>query len=885
MKKIFVIDGTGFIFRSYYAIRQMTNHHGQSTNALYGFIRSFEKLKKDFDPKNLVMVFDGPNNKESRLSIYPDYKANRGDAPEDLPQQMQWAQQFCHIANIPMLCLPKVEADDTMGSVAKWAAQQNFEVYICSSDKDLFQLVSDNTFVLNTYKNNLIVDPKQVEQMFGVSPSQMIDYLSITGDSSDNIPGLPGFGPKAAASLLKEFGSLDTLLENADQVSGKKKQETLKTEAEKAHLSRKLVTLNTELPIPKEEEFYRLREPTFSALKEFYSKMDFSSLIKELKPSQDTTLHKQQNYQLVDSKDSFQQLITTLGQAQQICFDTETTSRHPMLAEIVGIGFCIEEEKAWYVPFNGNLDTKTLLASLKPLFQNPSIGFYGHNVKYDLHVLKNYDIFVHNICFDTILASYLLNSHSHRHSLDALSALYFDKEKTPIKSLIGSGKKEISMTEVPLDAVSNYCCEDVDYTCRLKNLLETQLRERKLEKLMYDLELPLMRILEHMERKGVYLKVELLQKMSEDLGVELAHLTSNIHELAGEAFNINSPKQLSSILFEKLKIPPSKKKTTGHSTSAAVLESLKKEYPIAEKVLEYRSLEKLRSTYVESLPNDVHPTTNRVHCSFNQFVAATGRLSCTNPNLQNIPVRSQVGRKIRQAFQAEKSTWSLLSADYSQIELRLLAHFSGDPNLLTAFQNNEDVHAFTASRVFSVPLGEVSKEMRNQAKVVNFGIIYGQQAYGLSKELNISIPQATQFIERYFSRYPYVRDFLESCKEQARKTGKATTLIGRERLIPDILSKNAPLRSAAERLAINTPLQGTAADLIKLAMLNVSKKIQEEQKIGYMTLQIHDELIFEIPDFEILDFEPIVRQAMENVFQLNVPLIVDISIGKNWKEC
>lgn len=888
MEKLYVVDGTGYLFRSYFAIRQMTNSQGQSTNGLYGFIRSIQKLRQDFLPRYLVLVFDAPNNKKTRLEIYPDYKANRSPPPEDLYPQIKWAQDFCMLSGIPVLSIPNVEADDTMGSIAKWAEKNDTEVFLCSSDKDLCQLVSDKIVILNTYKNNLILTSKDVEETFGIPPSLFIDYLSITGDASDNIPGMQGFGPKTAATLLQKFGSLDDLLSNPEKVSGKKKQKTLKEQAELARISKRLVTLNTSLDIPKTPSFFKLKEGDPLALKNFYKSNDFHSLVKEMEKhstENDKENREQISYQLVDNEKSLNELIVSLKAAKEVCFDTETTHIHPFKAQLVGLGFCIEERKACYVPTNGKLGLDVVLKALKPIFESPHIHFYGHNVKYDLHILNRYKIKVHSLCFDTILASYLLNSHDHRHSLDHLAIKYFGKTKISIKSLIGSGKKEISMEQVPIDDVKNYCCEDVDYTYRLKGILEKELEERKLSHLMLNIELPLLLVLQKMEKKGIFICTKVLKKMSEEFTGYIATLEKEILNLAGEPFNINSPKQLSAILFDKLKIPPSKKKNTGYSTSADVLESLEQKYPIARKILAYRSLEKLRSTYIDSLPNEVLPLTGRIHCSFKQSVAATGRLSCKNPNLQNIPVRTKEGRKIRESFLPENSSWSFLSADYSQIELRLLAHLSDDPKLLSAFQNGEDIHTFTASLIFSLPQNQISKQMRYQAKAVNFGIIYGQQAFGLSKELGISLKEASQFIDLYFQRYRHVRDYMEYCKEKTRKTGKATTITGRERLIPDINSKNRAIRSAAERLAINTPLQGTAADLIKLAMLRADKTIKDEKKLGYMILQIHDELIFEVPDFELLDFAPLIENAMENVFSLKVPLIVNIGIGKNWKDC
>lgn len=882
MKKLYLIDASGYLYRSYFAIRGMTNPKGESTNAIYGFIRSLLKLFKDFSPNHIAAIFDGPKSIAKRREMYSEYKAQREKMPDDLRYQIGWAQDFCKMMGIPSLIVEGVEADDTMGSVAKWAEKQGTEVYLCTGDKDMCQLVSDHVKILNTHKENLILGPKEVEEKYGVTPKQIVDWLAITGDASDNVPGLPGFGPKTASSLLQSMGSLDYILDHPEEVPGKKKQETVEQEADKARLSRKLVTIDTSVEFPQSADFFAPNSPNTEELKTFYTEMNFNTLLRELgieAPPEDVS------YTLVDDERAFDALIITLKKAKEICFDTETTSTHPMEAELVGVGFCIEPGKAWYVPTNGKLGLEKVLKGIKPLLEDQKIGFYGHNFKYDWHVMANYNIAIKNICFDTILASYLLNTSSRQHSLDTLALHYFGKVKIPISDLIGKGKQAITMREVAIEKVSDYCCEDVDYTCRLKRQLEPELKSRKLDRLFYKLELPLMSVLGNMERHGIYLDVPVLQKMGVEVNKGIEALEKEIHTLAGEPFNIKSPKQLSEILFTKMGIPAPKKTATGLSTNAQVLETLKNDYPIAGKVIEYRVLEKLRSTYIETLPEQVLKKTGRIHPTFNQSVAATGRLTCQDPNLQNIPVRTPLGEKIREAFRPEKGGWSYLSADYSQIELRLLAHLSEDPVLIEAFNKGADIHAHTAATVFDVPLDQVTKAQRYHAKAVNFGIIYGQQAFGLSQELGIDVKKAASFIETYFQRYPKVKDYLESCKEKARQTGKAVTFTGRERAIPEITSSNMQLRAAAERLAVNTPFQGTAADLIKMAMLRADTAIREQQLLGYMILQIHDELIFEIPDFEVVAFESLVKEAMEQVIKLKVPLIVDISVGKNWKEC
>lgn len=882
MEKIFILDASGYLYRAYFAIKNMTNSKGESTNALFGFIRSVQKLFKDFQPSYFVAVFDGPNNGKLRKELYPNYKAHRSAMPQDLLYQMQWAEQFCQLQNIPILKVPGVEADDTMGSIAKWAEKEfGSTVYLCTSDKDMCQLVNEKIQILNTHKENLILGPAQIVENYGVNPEQIVDWLSITGDSSDNIPGLPGFGPKTASQLLQQYGSLDYILEHPETVSGKK-QEILLNHKEDARISRKLVLLNTEVDFPKSLDFFKVKPPRVEELKTFYTSMNFSSLLKELKTED---ISEEVSYNLVNDEASLAELCQFLSTQKEICFDTETTDLKAINACLVGIGFAVTPKKAWYVPFNGAISENTFYALLKPLFENKAIGFYGHNVKYDYHVLMNAGIKVATLCFDTLLASFLLNSHLRIHSLDALSLEYFSKVKIAITELIGKGKQEISMRDVPIEKVATYCCEDVDYTCRLKELLEPNLNSRKLNTLFNTIELPLIKVLSRMEQKGIYLDVACLEKQQVLVTQEIFSLSKEIYALAGEEFNLNSPKQLQHILFTKLQIKPPKKTATGLSTNVDVLEFLKKEHPIAVKILEYRTLEKLRSTYIESLAKEINPKTGRIHCTFNQLGAATGRLSCQNPNLQNIPIRTEQGRQIREAFRPEKPHWSYLGADYSQIELRLLAHLSGDENMINAFNNREDIHSRTASLIFNTPLNEVTREMRHQAKAVNFGIVYGQQAYGLSQELQISLSDAALFIEMYFKKYPRIKEYMEFCKEEAREKGKSTTITGRERIIPEINSKNGMLKNAAERLAINTPLQGSAADLIKMAMLQIDKLFEKNKYIGYMILQIHDELIFEIPDFEIIAIEPLVKNAMETVLKLKVPLIVDVAIGKNWKEC
>lgn len=903
MDRIYILDAVNYLFRSYYAIGPMLNDKGQSTSALFGFIRSVQKLIRDFHPTHFVCVFDGPDNKKSRRAVYADYKMHRKGAPEDLFPQFELAYDYCEMAGIPVLCVEGVEADDTMATVALWAEKKGAKAFLCSSDKDLMQLVNDNILQLQLHKDNLIIDAAKVKELFGVRPDQMLDLLSIMGDASDNIPGLEGFGPKTAASLLQEFGTLDNILAHPERVKGEKKQEILRTQKSEALMSRELATLHTRVEIPQDVEFYQIKEMDKEKLSQFFQEMKFNSLLRELSapqperkiPPTDASLgtptHNaslgtpetkckaalhldKHDYHLVDDEASLKTLIKRLDEAKEIGIDTETTNIHPLLAHLVGIGFSIEPGEAWYVPINGKLGKQKVVETLRHFFSSTSAGFYGQNFKYDYHILQNLSIPVKKIAFDTLLASYLLSPQTRRHNLDDLALEKFKRVKIPIESLIGKGKKEISMRDVPIEKVKDYCCEDIDYTTRLKVLFEEELKERGLERLLRDIELPLLPILAGMEKVGIYLDLEKLREEGVEVTREIHKVKKIIFEETGGEFNLNSPKQLSEVLYQKLGI---QSKTA--STSADVLEEL--EHPIAIKILEYRTLEKLRSTYIDALPEAVNPITGRIHCTFNQSVAATGRLSCQDPNLQNIPLHSA----IRSCFKPEKEGWSFLGADYSQIELRLLAHFSQDKELMRAFNGGRDIHIHTASLVFGVAEGEVTPEMRSAAKTVNFGIVYGQSPFGLSKQLGISMREASDFIKTYFERYPGVLNYLELCKTYTKKTGVSKTLTGRERPIPEIHNRNPSIRSAAERLAINTPLQGTAADLIKMAMIEIDRVIREKKLKGQMILQIHDELIFEIPDEEIAVFQEIVKEKMEQVMKLNVPIEVHIAVGKNWAEC
>ncbi len=885
MEKIFIIDAVNYLFRSYYAIGPMTNKKGISTSALYGFIRSINKLINDFNPKYLIAVFDGPESKESRLKVYSDYKMHRKKAPDDLYPQFEMAFNFCNLAGIAALSIRGFEADDTMATIANWASEKNMNVYICTSDKDLMQMVNKNTFVLNAHKDNQIFDENGVKELFGVTPKQMLDYLSIVGDKSDNIPGIEGFGPKTATSLLNEFDTLDNIYDNLNKISSEKRKVTLLEQKENAYLSKKLATLQLNVLIPQDLNFYKLASPQEEELENFYKEMNFLSLLKEKylhEPKKPEV--KEKNYVLIQNEKELTNLIETLSKEKEIAIDTETTDLNFILSRLVGVGLSIEPAKAYYIPLNGNIEKEVAILKLKSLIENENISFIGHNLKYDYHILLNHNIEIKNISFDTILASYLINPQNRRHNLDTLVLEKFGITKIPIEDLIGKGKNLITMNDVPLDKITEYCCEDVDYTLRLKQLFEKELKEKNLDHILYEIELPLLPVLVRMERNGIFVDKENLYEMSKEINHQSYLIEGEIYSLAGKKFNINSPKQLSEILYVDLALSVPRKKGA-FSTSADVLEKLKGKSPIIDLILKYREYQKLLSTYIEALPLQINPKTNRIHTTFNQSITATGRLSSKDPNLQNIPIRSEEGKKMRQGFKPQKLGWFYLSADYSQIELKLLAHFSEDPKLLKAFNNGDDIHTLTASLIYNVPIEDVTKKMRDAAKTVNFGILYGQSAFGLSEQLNISPKEAKEFINTYFERYSKVASYLEECKQKVYETKISYTLIGRQRPLPEIDNKNPIIRAAAQRLAINTPLQGTAADLIKLAMINIDKEIRKQNLKGFMILQIHDELLFEIPHDEIEIFKVLVKDKMENVFKLKVPLTVNIEVGTNLSEC
>lgn len=876
-KTLYLIDAANILFRAYYAIGPMSNTSGFSTGALFGFIRTVTKIVETMKPDYMACIFDGPNNKASRKALYEHYKAHRTKMPDDLFPQIEKAFEFCELKGIPCYMIEGVEADDTIGSISTWAEHQNLDVFIGSSDKDLCQLVTNHVKLIHLHKDNLIVDKDKVEELYGVKPTQIVDLLALMGDTSDNIPGLEGVGPKTACLWIQKYGSIQGLFNHVHDLA-EKKQHQIKENWKTVELSYALAQINTHVPFEKDLKQFELRPENTDGLKDLYQEMQFYTLLKGVKKETDHTFE----YKVIQTIEELKNLIELQKKAKTHVIDIETNALNPLYATIVGISLCDEHKNIYYIPFNANLDPHVIIEHLKTL---EGLYWTGHNIKFDYRVLKQVGIEI-KIDFDTMIASYLISPNQSKHNLDVLALEHFDIKKIAYQDLAGSGSKQITLDFVDMEKVAKYCAEDAFVTLKLKELFEAKLKNLHLDQIFYQIEMPLIPVLARMEDKGIYVDTVYLKQLGEGFQNKIKELEKVIFKEAGQEFNISSPKQLGHVLFDVLGVKPLKKTKTGHSTSADVLEALQDEVPFVKQVLEYRSYEKLNSTYVEALINQVNFKTKRVHCTFNQSVAATGRLSSQDPNLQNIPVKTDEGKAIRTAFKPQQENYSFVSLDYSQIELRLLAHMSEDPILVEAFLHNQDIHSRTASEVFGVPLNEVTHTMRQKAKAVNFGILYGQQAFGLSQGLNVSFSEAKEFIEQYFKKYKRVKEYLESQKEFAKQHGFSTTLTGRKRPIPDISAKNPMIRQAAERLAINTPLQGTAADLIKIAMIGIDKLIYADKKpLGHLLLQIHDELLFEAEDSNIQELASIAKKEMEHVMQLKVPLVVDISFGKNWGEC
>jgi len=886
-KTLYLIDGTAYIYRAYHAIRALTNSKGLPTNAAFGFTRILIKLIEDRSPEYVVMFFDakGPT---FRHKIFKDYKANRPPMPEDLSVQIPHIKKITQGFNILVIEMQGFEADDLIGTFRLKAEGAGFSVVMVTGDKDFVQLVTDKTIIWDPMKEKTI-DIKTVRESFGVEPSQMIDVMGLSGDTSDNIPGVPGIGPKTALALIKTFGSMDRLYEQLDKITKKKQHQNLVQYKAQAFLSRELVKINTQVPIAFIPQDFKLEEPDNARLSSLFKMLEFRQLQKNFPKKAD--LSKKQYVTVMDTE-FLSDLVTRLKTSNLFAVDTETTSKDPMKAELVGLSFSVKSDEAFYIPLAHDcpdvpdqLELKTVLNLLKPVLENPGIKKIGQNIKYDWIVLKHYDINLAGVVFDTMLASYLINPSKRAHNLDQIALDFLDHKTITYEDVTGKGKKGISFAQVPLEKAGPYSCEDADITLMAYHALKPMLKELDLMELMEKVEMPLVPVLIKMEMTGICVDRDKLRNLSKSFENQVEQLEISIYSIAGEEFNIRSSQQLGHILFEKLKLPVQKKtvKKTGYSTDVNVLTALADKHELPVLILKHRALSKLKSTYTDALLDLVHPKTGRIHTSYNQTVTATGRLSSSAPNLQNIPIRTDQGMEIRRAF-IPREGWILVSADYSQVELRILAHYADDEILIKAFKDDEDIHTRTATEVFQVFPSFITPELRRQAKVINFGIVYGMSPYGLSKELDISRKMAKTYIDNYFARYNGVKRFVDQTISTARETGKTSTLLGRIRHLQDINSTNKTVREFAERTAINTPIQGTAADLIKLAMINVDAAFSERGLKAAMLLSVHDEIVFEVPLEELETVKKLIKEIMEGILDLKVPLKVNIASGSNWAE-
>ena len=891
-KSLYIIDGSSYIFRAYFGIRQfLSTSKGFPTNALYGFINMLQKVVKDEKPDYLCVAFDS-KEKTFRHDIYSDYKANRDAPPEDLAKQFPYFEPLVDAFNISSIRIPGYEADDIIGTLALKGSKAGFRVVIVSGDKDMMQLVSPEVQMLDTMKNKWI-GVNEVKEKFGVPPEKVIEVMGLMGDSSDHIPGVKGVGPKTATQLIQKYGSIEELYKSIDEIEKKKLKEKLIQDKERALLSRKLVTIDTAMTLECSLDELKVRPSKNEDLRKLFSEFEFSSMLAVLEDGSEetskTTEPLKKKYETVLTEAAFNKWIKKLKKNKIFALDLETTSLRPVQARAVGISFSCNMGEACYIPLGHSylgmpdqLGVDWVFDKLKPILEDPKIKKVGQNIKYDFIVLKNEGIQLQGIAFDTMLASYLLNPSSRGHNMDALALEHLGHTTIKYKDVVGTASKEIGFDQVQIDRATEYAAEDADITWRLYEKLSGLLKGEDL-KIFEKIELPLLEVLGDMELQGMALDKSHLQKLSQRIHLLLAEQEKEIYELAGEKFNINSPKQLSVILFEKLELPVIKKTKTGYSTDVSVLEELSAEHDLPEVILLYRQLAKLKSTYVDALQEEIFGKTVRVHTSFNQSVAATGRLSSSNPNLQNIPIRTEMGREIRKSFIAEGSN-KILSADYSQVELRVLAHMSEDESLIDAFINGEDIHTRTAVEIFGTTAERLDAEARRMAKAVNFGIVYGLSAFGLSRQLKIFPKEAKKFIDQYFELYKNVKIYMERTVEDARAMGYTLTLMNRKRYLPDLNSKNRQAREAAERIAINSPVQGSAADLIKLAMINLDREISQKKLKSRMILQVHDELVFECPSEEEEEMRALVKKEMEEVMPLKVPLVVDIGWGDNWND-
>ena len=890
VKSLVLIDGSSYLYRAFYALPGLTAPSGQPTGAIYGVLMMLHKLIKDERPNLLGIVFDAPG-KTFRHELFPEYKANRARTPEDLIIQIEPLLAAIENLGLPLIRVNGVEADDVIGTLAKEAEQRGMNTLIATSDKDFTQLVSDKITLLDTMKNRL-TDRSGVIEKFGLPPEQIIDFLTLSGDASDNIPGVPTVGPKTAVKWLQQYSSLAGVIEHAEEISGKV-GEALRESIPRLNLYQQLATIDCSLELDRTVDDLVIRESKDDELFAQFKNLGLHALIKQFSIEEPITkIRRDTVYQGILTKKEFEALLDRLSQAEVTAIDTETTSLNYMQAEIVGISVAIVSNEAYYIPlmheYDGvpnQLDREYVLQKLKPWLEDKEAKKIGHNLKYDSHIFANHGIELNGTDFDSMLESYVLNSTATRHNLNAVAKRYLNLDTTSYEDVAGKGAKQIGFNQVSLEDAIHYAAEDADVSFQLHQTLHPKLMEiNSLAKLYTDIEAPLLKVLQTIERNGVLIDESMLQKQSDQFAITLKELESKAYSLAGAEFNLNSPKQLQEILYDKLSLPILKKTPKGQpSTAESVLQRLAADFPIVQTILNYRTTAKLKTTYTDKLPLMVNQDTGRVHTSYHQAVTATGRLSSSDPNLQNIPIRTVEGRRIRQAFIAPKG-FQILAADYSQIELRIMAHNSQDPGLLDAFQAGLDIHQATAAEIFAVDLQSVSAEQRRSAKAINFGLIYGMSAFGLTRQLGITRGDAQEYIELYFARYPKVKEYMDAIRNQARESGFVETVFGRRLYLPDIDSRNYQRRQYAERSAINAPMQGTAADIIKKAMIDLEQRLVAESINAKIIMQVHDELVLEVEDSSVGAVSELVTEAMGKAADLDVALKVDLGVGENWDQ-
>ncbi len=890
-KHLVLVDGSSYLYRAFHAMPSLSNSKGMPTGAAYGIMNMLRRLLADYDPSHLAVVFDA-KGKTFRDDLYSEYKANRPPMPDEMRQQLDAIRSLVKALGMPLLEVPGVEADDVIGTLAKQGKNSGFDVTISTGDKDMAQLVNRSVTMVNTMDNSRL-DPKGVEGKFGVSPEQMVDYLTLVGDAVDNVPGVPKVGPKTAVKWLKEYGSLDDVIAHADDIGGKV-GENLRGCLDRLPLSRQLVTIKCDVNLDVGPDDLERTAPDKSRLRDLYADLEFKTWLAEILAGDEVAAEEklEVNYEVVLEKNQLTAWIKRLGEAESFAFDTETTSLDYMRADLVGVSFAVEPGEAAYVPCGHDYDgapkqisREYLLAALKSLLEDPRHVKIGQNLKYDMSVLARSGIKLEGVGFDTMLESYVLDSTATRHDMDSLALKYLSHRTIRFEDVAGKGAKQLTFNQIPLDKAGPYAAEDADVTLRLHQTLWPRLREEaSLARLFEEIEMPLVPVLSRIERNGVLVERRMLEAQSVELAASMKDIAAQAYEAAGEEFNLASPKQIQGILFDKLELPVLEKTPKGQpSTAESVLQELAHDYPLPKLILEYRGMSKLKSTYTDALPACIDPETGRVHTSYRQAVASTGRLSSTDPNLQNIPVRTPEGRRIRQAFIAPTGS-CILAADYSQIELRIMAHLSGDERLMEAFESGEDIHRATAAEVFGVASKKVSDDERRSAKAINFGLIYGMSAFGLARQLGIPRREAQEYVDLYFTRYPGVKQFMDDTRERARDRGYVETVFGRRLYLPEIKSRNPARRQYAERTAITAPMQGTAADIIKRAMITLHRWLEESGAAARMIMQVHDELVFEVAEDTVTDVQAVVVAQMEAAAELSVPLKVDAGIGKNWDE-